>query len=346
MHSQNSLHRKGIISVGTWLVDTVKMIDSYPARGNLATIRQIDAGLGGCAHNVLADLLALQSGLPLYAGGCVGDDSDGKRILREIADRGIDTQNMHVLPGETTSYTDVMAEIGGQASRTFFHYRGANARLSPSHVSSVAVPAKIFHLGYLLLLDELDKCDPEYGTVAARVLHDLQRRGYATSVDVVSEEGDRFRQVIGPCLPYVDYFIVNEIEAGACSGRALRKKDGSPDLEEIAHAAQCLMECGIRQTCVIHFPEGGYRLNRDGTAHYEPSLHLDSAQIRSTVGAGDAFCAGMLYALHEELPLRESLLIANVSARFNLRSTTSTGGAPTLREIRNFIRQNYQNISL
>lgn len=51
---------------------------------------------------------------------------------------------------------------------------------------------------------------------------------------------------------------------------------------------------------------------------------------------------GMLYAQHERMPLRDALRLANASARFNLFSATSTGGAPTLEQLTEFIRLNYQ----
>ena len=61
------MDRRGIISAGTWLVDNVKIIEQYPARGNLTTISRVEKGLGGCSHNVLADLAGLGTDLPLYA---------------------------------------------------------------------------------------------------------------------------------------------------------------------------------------------------------------------------------------------------------------------------------------
>ena len=221
------MDRRGIISAGTWLVDNVKIIGQYPARGNLTTITRVETGLGGCSHNVLADLagLGLGAALPLYAGGCIGRDAFGSYIEREIERLGIDAGNMLPLADAATSYTDVMSEYDG-GSRTFFHFRGANARLSAEHILQMESPARIFHLGYLLLLDELDKPDPQHGVVAARVLKELQAKGYETSVDVVSEEGGRFRSIVEPCLPHIDYFIVNEIEAGAVCGTQLRSPEG------------------------------------------------------------------------------------------------------------------------
>jgi len=49
----------------------------------------------------------------------------------------------------------------------------------------------------------------------------------------------------------------------------------------------------------------------------------------------------MLYALHEDMPLKEALRLANVSASFNLKNATSTGGAPTLVEIKKSIKKYY-----
>ena len=336
------MDRRGIISAGTWLVDNVKIIEQYPARGNLTTISRVEKGLGGCSHNVLADLAGLGTDLPLYAGGCIGRDALGDYVQREIARLGIDGHNMLVLPDAATSYTDVMSERDG-GIRTFFHFRGANARLGAEQVLQMETQARIFHLGYLLLLDELDSPDPEYGVVAARVLKGLQRQGYETSVDVVSEEGDRFRRIVEPCLPYIDYLIVNDIEAGAVCGLQLRDPEGVLLHDRMEEAAETLVQRGVGRLCAIHCPEGGYARTRDGESSWCSSVPVAAKQIISSVGAGDAFCAGMLYAQHEGMPLHDALRFANASARFNLFSATSTGGAPTLGQLTEFIHSNYKD---
>ena len=332
------MERKGIVSMGNWLVDSVKFIDVYPAKGNLTTITDVEVGLGGCSHNVLVDLARLKSGLPLYAGGCIGQDAYGQMVLDAIAANQIDGRYINVLDDAATSYTDVMSEVNGDKTRTFFHCRGANARLTIDHIRQVDVPAKIFHLGYLLLLDELDRKDPEYGVVAARALKELQDKGYETSVDVVSEEGNRFREVVLPCLQYTDYLIINEVETGACCDMELRDAQGTVDVDKIAYAAGTLLEKGVRKMCVIHFPEGGFAMSKDGTKIYMPTDMLPKSQIVSAVGAGDAFCAGALYALHEGYGMEDMLSFANACARFNLSNPTSTGGAPTIQEVNEYLK--------
>ena len=331
--------RRGIMSMGNWLVDSVKFIDVYPAKGNLTTIKNVEVGLGGCSHNVLVDLARLQSGLPLYAGGCIGRDAYGQMVLDAIKDNDIDGRYVEVLDGVATSYTDVMSEINGDVTRTFFHCRGANAKLDIERIRKVDVPAKIFHLGYLLLLDELDKQDPEYGVVAARALKELQDKGYETSVDVVSEEGDRFRRVILPCLKYTDYLIINEVEAGACCSMDLRGQSGEIDVDKVRKAAAFLLEQGVAKMCVIHFPEGGLAMSKDGVSEYVPTEMLPKSEIVSSVGAGDAFCAGTLYALHEGYDMEHMLRFANACARFNLGNATSTGGAPALKTVNEYLNK-------
>ncbi|MDO5570824.1 MAG: carbohydrate kinase family protein [Bacteroidales bacterium] len=329
--------RKGIVSAGNWLVDSVKMIEKYPSPGNLITIESIEVGAGGCSHNVLVDLAKMKADIPLYAGGCIGNDANGKYIIEQIKSNNIDGQFMTVIPGELTSYTDVMAEKGGK-SRTYFHYRGANAWLDIKHLENIDTNAKIFHLGYLLLLDKLDSYDNEYKVRAARALKMLQEKGYKTSVDVVSEESDRFAKIIVPCLPYINYLIINEIEAAQCCGIRIREDDDSYSLDNLKRAAKFLLDNGVNEQVTIHFPEGGYTITKAGKEAFIESYKLPSKDIVSTVGAGDAFCAGMLYSIHENYSIEKALQFASASARFNLLNATCTGGAPDINHINSFIQ--------
>ncbi len=332
------MQRKGIISAGNWLIDHVKMIDAWPDRGNLSNIRMVsDRALGGCSHNVLIGLARMQTGLPLWAGGIVGNDSDGDFVMDEIRRHGIDDRYMSVRKGVITSFTDVMSEIQTGA-RTFFHYRGANALLDYPDFIDMDTPAKIFHLGYLLLLDKLDSPDAEYGTVAAKVLHLLKSKGYTTSIDVVSEQGDRFRSIVIPSLKYVDYMICNEVEAGASTDIELRTAEGLCK-ENLPKAAEYLFQKGVAQMVVIHFPEGGFAMRKNGEQLLVPSFTVSPSEIKSTVGAGDAFCSGALYAIHEDWPLKDLLTLANANARFNLLSENSTGGAVPLSKLQEYIKQ-------
>jgi sugar/nucleoside kinase (ribokinase family) len=215
--------------------------------------------------------------------------------------------------------------------RTFFHQRGANAYLDAEHFPFDQREAKIFHLGYLLLLDRLDQADPEFGTVAARVLHRAREAGFQTSIDVVSEDSHRFPAVVLPTLPYVDTCILNEFEAERTTGIACRS-EGGPDPDGLWRASVRLMEAGVRRQVLLHFREGATALGRDGIFHWQGSLQIPQTKIVSTVGAGDAFAAGALYALHEGLPIGDVLHHAVCVAAACLQGTGTSDGVRSLPE--------------
>ena len=123
--------------------------------------------------------------------------------------------------------------------------------------------AKIFHLGYLLLLDAIDASDSEHGTVGAALLAKARDAGFKTSIDVVSEDSERFSKIIGPALKQVDYCILNEIEASKVTGVEVRR-DGKLMEEGIEEASSKLFELGVTDLVAIHFPEGSYGQRSSG----------------------------------------------------------------------------------
>ena len=79
-------------------------------------------------------------------------------------------------------------------------------------------------------------------------------------------------------------------------------------------------------------------MNHRGETCCVEAYHVAPQDVVSTLGAGDAFCAGMLYGIHENSPLADALRLGCASARFNLFSVSATGGAPPLDTLKNFIR--------
>ena len=327
MKKKNS--RSGLLAGGNWIIDQVKLIDVYPQREQLANIRGQSQGTGGSPYNVLVDLARLGAGFPLLGAGFVGKDDLGRHILHDCSENKIDTRHLRANPSAPTSYTDVMTEQDN-GRRTFFHHRGANALWEGDDLNFKRIKAQIFHLGYLLLLDSLDQADGKFGTKAARLLAAAQDAGMKTSVDVVSEDSDRFAKIVNPALKYVDYCILNEIEAGKTTGFKIRRADGELDTVALRHAAGALLQQGVRELVVIHFPEGGFARTRRGDDVWQSSLNLPAKFIQGTAGAGDAFCAGVLLGLHEGWELSRCLLTGACVAAASLSDPTCTGGVKTL----------------
>jgi sugar/nucleoside kinase (ribokinase family) len=333
----------GIAGAGNWIVDQIKIIDTWPRVGELVNIIGEDTGGGGAPFNTIRDIARAGVDFPLYGLGCIGNDEGGAYVRQQCGEHGIDTDFLVTLDdGTPTSFTDVMT-IQGTGERTFFHSRGANARFSPEHVpveKLAAVDVSIFHFGYLLLLDAMDSEDEEYGIVAARLLAEVKKAGMETSVDVVSESSDRFRKVVLPVLPYVDHCIINEVEAQKITGKEIRK-NGGIDGEILAAAAADILGQGVGRTVVIHFPEGALWMDSEGNTIRKTAYDLEGVSIVSTVGAGDAFCAGVLIGLHEKWPPEDCLAAGTDLACACLFANDTVSGVGKLEDVRKRNREQF-----
>jgi sugar/nucleoside kinase (ribokinase family) len=320
--------RQGILAAGNWIIDYTKIIDVYPAQDALCNIFSESYGNGGSPYNLLIDLARLEAPFPLEALGLVGDDKDGEAIRADCLRHRIEVGQLRTCKEIHTSYTDVMS-VRTTGRRTFFHQRGANALLGPEHFDFAASRAKHFHLGYLLLLDRLDQSDPEHGTVAAALLKQAHAAGFKTSIDVVSEDSSRFPAIVRPALKHTDYAILNEFEAERTTGLQIRTEKGV-DATQLRAAARNLLEAGVREWVIIHFPEGAIAAGRDGQILAQGSVRIAQEKIIGTTGAGDAFGAGLLYGIHEAKPMEECLRYAVCVAAACLTEANCSGGIHSL----------------
>lgn len=321
----------GITIAGNLIVDYVKQIDTYPKPGMLSNILEISRSVGGCGTNTSINLAKIDHSIPIQVMGMVGADENGEFVLGKLKADGIDTANVIINNQLPTSFTDVMnAQDNGE--RTFFHARGANAHFGIEQVPVGKIQTRHFHIGYALLLDSMDAEDADYGTAMARVLHDVQQKGIKTSMDVVSESSDRFQRIVTPALKYCDRLIINEIEASMVSGMEARE-NGKLDRGQLEKICSILFTLGVADLVAIHAPEGACAMEKGGAFYYEPSYELPKGWIQGTVGAGDAFCAGMLYSIYRGLDCTQALKTAAAAAACNLSSPNSIDGMKSISEI-------------
>lgn len=319
-----STTRSGVIAGGNWIVDHVKLIDRWPPQDALANIHSQFSSNGGSPYNLLKNLARLGAPFPLEAIGRVGDDEAGRFIRADGAAHGIDLSQLGTSASRPTSYTDVMTEQGS-GRRTFFHCRGANAELAPEHFDFRRTRARLFHLGYLMLLDALDGPGATAPTAAVEVLRAAREAGLVTSVDVVSDLSERFGPTVRPALPEIDLLFLNEFELARITGVETAPQ-GRIEPAAVARAAGELLRGGVRQWVVVHFPAAVLALGAQGEAHWQPSLKLPPDYIQGAAGAGDAVASGVVYGLHEGWPMPECLRLGVCAAAASLAHPTCSEG--------------------
>ena len=307
--------KDGIAIAGSILVDNINEISAYPSAGELTKIKGVQKSVGGCVPNVAIDLKRICPDLIVKAVGKIGADENGEYVKEVLSKNGVEIEDISVGTNKT-SFTEVMSVTGGQ--RTFFTYAGASSDFGVNDVPMSALNVKMLHLGYFLLLDKIDNGDGEL------LLKKAKEQGVKTSIDLVSENSDRYSLVL-PCLKYVDNLIINEVEAGALTGI-------EPKSENLVKIAQKLKACGVSERVIIHTPEMGVCVSEKGV-ECVPSYALPDNFIIGTTGAGDAFCAGALFGIYQNKTDREILEFASAVAVAALSSADAISGLREEKEI-------------
>ena len=319
------MERKGIALLGNILTDNVKTIGTYPQKGMLVTIEEESLAVGGCVPNTGIDIKKLDGDMDVYAYGRVGKDYKGEYVVNKMKEVGLDVNGIIVSQTAPTSYSDVMTVIG-TGERTFFHNRGANKEFCPEDIDIDKLTCKILHIGYIMLLDKFDKLNEDGTTAMSKFLEKVRSKGIKTSIDLVSESSGNFNKVVKATLPHCDYVIINEIEAGSIVGINPRDAKGELIYKNVKEIASKLLELGVNEKVVIHCPEMGCALDKQGNYTLVKSRKLEKGFIKGSVGAGDAFCAGSLYSIYQGYDDQKMLEFSNLVAINCLSQVDSISG--------------------
>jgi sugar/nucleoside kinase (ribokinase family) len=319
--------RSGVVSAGTWCVDLNKQIAEWPAEDTANEILAIDRQGGGAGCNMALDLRRLDPSLPVTAMGAIGDDDDGRFLLRQCDLAGIDRTRLRVLGGAPTQCVDAFC-VSGSGRRTHFFYQGVAALLDPDHFDFAGVAARLLHLGLPGTHRTIDAPWRGEANGWVAILRAARAAGLETNLELMTIERERLAALTAPCLPYLDYLIVNDFEIGAVAGVATRAEGGA-DAAAIGRAIDALFARSALKLIAVHFPEGALVGARDGKRLAMGSVAIPADQIVSVNGAGDGFAAGFLYGLHEEWSIERCAALAHASAAASMRAiSTTTGVAP------------------
>lgn len=318
----------GIVCTGNWIVDIVHTLDRWPAKSDLATILHEVEGVGGGAANVALNLIAFDVDLPIHVAGLIGQDRHAETVRAACRSAGLDDRYLLGTSAAATAHTHVMNLPGD--SRTFFYHPGANDLLESRAIPVEALAktgARIFYLGYLNLLARLDAVGPDGKSGAAHLLARARAAGMLTCVDLVSSDGPGFRATVEASLPEIDYLLLNEVEAARATGLAI---DGPEDVDGMRLAGQALLSAGVGQAVILHSPRIALWVSRSGETITAKADPVPPADMVSPVGAGDAFCAGVILGIHQGWSPQAALDCGHRAAAASLRSPTATGGIPPL----------------
>ena len=329
--------KSSIVAAGYADVDIIKTIETFPERHGLVSIKNITYALGGAACNCGLDLAMLAPDTVIKPMGVYGNDEYGAFIDKYFAKcPNIDTSLM--VRSGSTGFTDVLDEADTSV-RTFLTYRGANSTFDVDTVDVDSLDCGIFHIGYICLMDALDRPDDEYGTRMARLLHKVGKAGILTSVDAITDSTGRHRTLMPAAMKYADIMCVNEHEAGAAFDMELRLPEGGVDIDAMEKAVRKFREHGVSKWAVIHAPEMAVGIDESDNIVFVPGVKLPDGFIKGTVGAGDAFVSGLLLGARDGLKLSDAIEDGIAAAVTSLSQPGASDGILPMPEARKLLKE-------
>ena len=262
----------GNLNVDQW----VGPVDRLPSWDEELVVDSARIELAGTAGYLLRACRGL--GWDAYAVSTVGDDVFGKVVLAEMAELGLDSSGVEVVPGAETCLGIIF--VGPDGRRSILGTLGAHALMDPAmaqrHDARVAACPEVLLCGTYLL--------PRFGPAAALpYARRLRSRGQTVVFDPSwdpSGWGEPTRRDTLALLAEVDVYLPNDQE--------LTRLTGEPDWQ----AALDIVAGVVGEIVLKRGPLGAvYRRGDEQVA--APGLVVNAV---NTIGAGDTFDAGYLYA--------------------------------------------------
>jgi ribokinase len=305
-----------VVGLGALNMDHVLRVERILTDGETVVDETLSSP-GGSAANTIYGLAKL--GVPAGFIGAIGDDTEGRLMLQDFEQVGVDVAHIRVKPGTRTGSVLCLSDSLGR--RSLYVVPGANDRLAADGIDLDYVnQAKILHISSFA------------GDRQFRVLRELMGR-LDLSVDVSFTPGALFAargiEAFQPLLGRTRLLFVNRDELWRLTGQ-----DVIPGAEACLGRGCRVVVVTLGKGVVLELA-GGTKVNavayiKDAEHEYiiEHSTQSIAAEA-DTTGAGDAFASGFLYGLLNDKGLGVCGRLGDITARFAIGAVGARQGLPT-----------------
>ena len=280
-------------------MDTIALVDKYPAEDERVRAGQIMRAIGGPA--AVSAIALARLGISVGVVGTIGEDTDGKEILAHFKREGVNTEGISVT-SEPTAGSVIVASKEHSA-------RAISTRQPPVQAVPSAIAKALVATAQWVHVDH----------VGINLLPALNiKRGGNPKISF-----DAGYEVTGFDVSQVDLFAPND--------KSLLSRN--PNLE-IAAALKNEFELSQALIVATEGGNGSVAYSAETGFIFAPSFKVD---LVSTLGAGDVFHGALLAQLIEKRPLAIALLRANAVAALSCRGLDGSSAIPTSTELNSFM---------
>lgn len=285
----------------------------------LPQVRRFSRYLGGSSANMAVGLARLGARVGLISS--LGDDLLSQFLLDFLRAEQVDVSHVHIVPGYLPSLAITEVSPPDRFPQVFYRHEAVDIRLEATREDLQFAAS-----GRMFITNGTALCGSPSRESAYRALERARAAGSRVVLDVDYRamswsSPEDAGLAIRLALPYVDILIGNPLE--------LKLVAGVEALEEAVERLRARVPVLVSKLG----PEGT-RVWADRAAHFLPPY---PAEVVTTIGAGDGFAAGFLYALLQGLPLGECLHWGNAAAAIVVSRLSCSEAMPRRQEIEQMI---------
>jgi len=304
-----------VVILGAAAMDTVARLERLPEVDGIALAHSCETFPGGSGGNVAVGIARL--GHRVGFVGKLGDDENGRRLLRAFEDEGVGTREIIVEAARPSAACFIAVDARGE--RMIFALGGAAVI---EHVAELRLEY-LTHIRALYIGDAL----VEVAVAAAAAAHAAGAMVFYSPGGIMASAG---LDDLQPILDRTDVLLVSRTDA-----RTLLS------LDDPHAAALALTRRGPRVVIETLGSEGVLVVTRDhqvpvlpkvpkddlGQTLHIPAFHVP--QVVDATGAGDAFAAGLVAGFLEGLEWSAAARLGCAAAAIKIGYWGARSGLPT-----------------
>lgn len=293
--------KHSVLGIGIVTMDYLFTVSLFPEKDTKIHCSSYTTQGGGNCANTMAALSRLGVNTTLYSR--IGTDTVGREIKASLEAEGVNTDTI-IEQGNTSPLSAII--VGEQdSSRTIIHRPGMNYNCELPFIQPE-------HTGYHLLYS-----DGRYSVTALRYALDAGKKGIPVIVEAERTGLD------AECLfPYADILITSR-----------------------EYHMQAFHNNNYERNLIFLKKQGPgiviTTLGEEGCICFTGDTFIKKKAIKTdvvdTTGAGDAFCAGIIYGTLKQWNIAKRLEFASKIAALKCRKPGARAGLPYIDEVKDFL---------
>ena len=288
-----------VVCVGVITIDTIALVDKYPGEDERILADEISRSGGGPA--AVAAVALSRLGIKSAIVGTIGDDADGKEVLRIFAQEGVDTSGISI--GSTATAGSVIVASKENSARAISTRQPITQAAMNEAAKKLIASAQWVHVDHVGI-KRLDEAGISRGN-GPQISFDA---GYGV-------------KTFDPIL--VDLFVPTDRQM------ALRY----PGVDLAVALENDSMKAG-NTVVATQGSAGSAGFSPETGLVTAPGFKVD---VTSTLGAGDVFHGALVAQLIQGHPLQEAMRRANAVAALSCRGLDGQSKIPTTTELNAYL---------